>query len=132
MVNDELPCKGVKGLAEIKKVIAGEAITVEAKGMRPKSIKNQAKIIFAGNQLPILAEPDAGGAFSSRLCVLKLLQAPTLGERDVELINKLFEERHYIFSLAVDAFKNMRTRALTFSPDPVGDGMVASYRFEPL
>ena len=127
LINDELPTKGLKGLSEIKKIIAGEMITVEGKGIDADVIKNQAKLMFAGNQLPVLAEPDAGGAFSTRLCVVKLLKAPPVNERNISLIERFYEERDEIFSMAVDLFRKMRGRALVFTPDPVGDGLVEAY-----
>ena len=129
LINDELPTKGLKGLDELKKTIAGEYMTVEAKREDPGTMKNTAKLIFAGNQLPVLAEPDAGGAFSSRLCVVKLLKAPPVNKRNIDLVDQFYDERNEIFSLAVDLFRKMRgrARALTFSPDAVGDGVVVAY-----
>lgn len=128
-INDELPAR-IKGISELKKIIAGEPITVEAKGGRPRTVVNKAKLLFAGNQLPVLGEPDCAGAFSSRLCVVKLLNAPVDNERDVDLFDKLYVERNIIFSLAVDAFINMRNRGpgLCFTPDPVGDALLKEYR----
>lgn len=64
LINDELPTNGLKHLSELKKIIAGEAITIEAKGAKPKTIRNTTKLLFAGNQLPDLAEPDCGNAFT--------------------------------------------------------------------
>jgi phage/plasmid-associated DNA primase len=129
LINDELPTKGLKNLAELKKIIAGEAITIEAKGATPKTVKVKTKMLFAGNQLPDLAEADCGNAFASRLCVVAFKKAPEETDRDVNLIGDLYQERNAIFSLAIKAFIELRKRSpsLTFWEDKAADAIVKAY-----
>lgn len=130
LINDELPTKGLKHLAELKKIIAGEAITIEAKGATPKTVKVKTKMLFAGNQLPDLAEADCGNAFASRLCVVAFKKAPEETDRDVNLIDDLYQERNAIFSLAIKAFIELRKRSpsLTFWEDKAADAIVKAYK----
>lgn len=129
LINDELPTRGLKNLSELKKIIAGEMITVEAKGLRPRTIRNTTKLMFAGNQLPELAEVDSGKAFSSRLCVVFLKKAADSERRDIDLLSKLYDERNTIFSLAVNAFSKIAT-TLEFTGEPVADKALQAYAEE--
>lgn len=129
LINDELPTRGLKNLSELKKIIAGEMITVEAKGLRPRTIRNTTKLMFAGNQLPELAEVDSGNAFSSRLCVVFLKKAADSETRDIDLLSKLYNERNAIFSLAVNAFSKIAT-TLEFTGESVADKALQAYAEE--
>jgi len=128
LINDELPTKGLKNLAELKKIIAGEAITIEAKGATPKTVKVKTKMLFAGNQLPDLAEADCGNAFASRLCVVAFKKAPKESFRNVNLIDDLYKERDAIFSLAIKAFIELRKNSLVFRSDSAAESIVQAYK----
>lgn len=128
LINDELPTKGLKHLAELKKIIAGEAITIEAKGATPKTVKVKTKMLFAGNQLPDLAEADCGNAFASRLCVVAFKKAPKESFRNVNLIDDLYKERDAIFSLAIKAFIELRKNSLVFRSDSAAESIVQAYK----
>ena len=128
LINDELPTTGLKHLAELKKIIAGEAITIEAKGATPKTVKVKTKMLFAGNQLPDLAEADCGNAFASRLCVVAFKKAPKESFRNVNLIDDLYKERDAIFSLAIKAFIELRKNSLVFRSDSAAESIVQAYK----
>lgn len=128
LINDELPTKGLKNLAELKKIIAGESITVEAKGARPKTIKNHTKLIFAGNQLPELDEPDCGNAFADRICLVAFKQSIPADKKDVDLLDKLYAERDAIFSLALNYYNKMRKNNLTFTSDKAAEEILQAYK----
>lgn len=128
LINDELPTKGLKNLAELKKIIAGETITVEAKGARPKTIRNTTKLLFGGNQLPELDEADCGNAFADRICPVAFKKATPSEKKDVNLANKLFAERSAIFSKALNFYGNMRKNHLAFTNDPVADEILQAYK----
>lgn len=130
LINDELPTNGLKHLSELKKIIAGEAITIEAKGAKPKTIRNTTKLLFAGNQLPDLAEPDCGNAFASRLCVVAFKEAAPENRKNVNLVEEFYGERDAIFTLAVNAFAKMKRNALEFTEDQEADAIVQAYMDE--
>lgn len=127
VINDELPTKGVRHLSELKKFIAGEFVPIEAKGKQPTMMRNRAKLMFAGNQLPDLAEADCGNAFSSRLCVTAFKKSISTFQRDVGLVDKLYAERNIIFSMAVKAFAAISTSGLCFHTDPEAEALLKAY-----
>lgn len=129
LINDELPTNGLKRLSELKKLIAGEYITIEAKGKRPMTIKNRTKLIFAGNQLPELDEADCGNAFSSRLCVVAFKNSVEQDKWDIKLVEKLFAERDAIFSVAVKCFAKILSD-LNFTNDPDAELLLEAYKEE--
>ena len=118
VLNDELPCVGLKNLDLLKKIIAEENIIIECKGKDPKKFSPKIKLLFAGNQLPNTQEYDFGNAFAERLCVLFY---PTTLERKVWNLNLdecLYRERDAIMSLALKEAKELITSNLNFSePD---------------
>ena len=116
LINDELPTKGLKNLAELKKIIAGEAITIEAKGATPKTVKVKTKMLFAGKGI------------ASRLCVVAFKKAPKESFRNVNLIDDLYKERDAIFSLAIKAFIELRKNSLVFRSDRAAESIVQAYK----
>lgn len=128
LINDELPTAGLKRLSELKKLIAGESITIEAKGKRPMTIKNRTKMLFAGNQLPELCEADCGNAFAGRLCAVAFKNSiASEKKRDTELVDTLFEERDAIFSVAVKCFAKILPQ-VHFTKDPEAELLLEAYR----
>lgn len=126
-INDELPTRGLRHLSEYKKLISGEGLTVEAKGKKPVTIKNRTKLVFAGNQLPELAEADCGNAFADRLLITAFRKSIDSRNRDVALVDKLYAERDIIFSLAVQLFSLVVQNSFTFSNDEDSEKMLKAY-----
>ena len=130
LINDELPTTGLKNLSELKKIIAGEPIIVEAKGANPIMMENRTKMIFAGNQLPELKEADCGNAFVSRFCLIVFKKSVLPGEKKINLAEDLYKERDAIFSRAIDEYCNARKRKLEFTLDKDAEDILKSYKEE--
>ena len=129
IINDELPCTGVKNLDQIKKLICNEFLTLERKGKDVKSYKPTCKLLFAGNQLPILAEYDSGNAFAKRLKVLRFPNSIPEEEWDYDICEKMYAERNVIVSMAIKESEEFIT-TLRLSEDPEGAAIVSSYMAE--
>ncbi len=129
IINDELPCTGVKNLDQIKKLICNEFLTIERKGKDVKSFKPTCKLLFAGNQLPILAEYDSGNAFARRLKVLRFPNSIPEEQWDYEICDKMYAERNAIVSAAIKECEDFIGNLL-LAEDPEGTQIVASYMAE--
>ena len=129
IINDELPCTGVKNLDQIKKLICNEFLTIERKGKDVKSFKPTCKLLFAGNQLPILAEYDSGNAFAKRLKVLRFPNSIPEEEWDYDICEKMYAERNIIVSMAIKESEEF-IKTLRLSEDPEGAAIVSSYMAE--
>lgn len=109
----EMPLKPLKNLDTIKKIIAGNSIIAEEKGLTPEKFTPTAKIVFAANNMPALGEPDAGGAFAERI---KLVVFDKKSDaRDVKLYEKLWNDRDAFLSLAVKVMPDFIKRNLVFT-----------------
>jgi len=85
-----------------------------------------AKIVFAANNLPALAEPDVGGAFAERLLLVPF--ADRQNDTDPHLVKKLWEDRHSFLSLAVNAMPRFIKDGLCFSRDGVGERILEEFK----
>ncbi len=130
VLNDEMPTTGLKHLDTLKKAIAGEELTCERKGVDPVTFCPRVKMLFAGNQLPELSEPDFGNAFANRLVVVNFSHPVGAEKRNIHLADAFFEERDVIFSLAVKHLLTLRKHNFCFTQDAAGDEAVAVYRAE--
>ena len=128
LINDELPTAGLKHLDILKKTIAGEPLPTEKKGRDAIVSRPHVKMLFGGNQLPALAEPDYGDAFASRLSVVCFPKSVEEDQRDVHLADKLFAERDVIFSLCMKELQQMIRKNYQFTPDAAGDEAVRVYK----
>ena len=107
-----------KRLAEIsifKSITGGDAITAEFKGKDPFSFTPKCKLLFAGNALPGTTEADATKAFCNRLIVLLFNHSIPKDKQDKDLLNKLWLERNSIFTLAVEALRDLHLRNFRFT-----------------
>lgn len=129
IINDELPCAGVKNLDQLKKLICNEFLTIERKGKDVKSYKPVCKLLYAGNQLPILAEYDSGNAFAKRLKVLRFPNSIPEEEWDYDICEKMYAERNIIVSMAIKESEEF-IKTLRLSEDPEGAAIVSSYMAE--
>ena len=129
IINDELPCAGVKNLDQLKKLICNEFLTIERKGKDVKSYKPVCKLLYAGNQLPILAEYDSGNAFAKRLKVLRFPNSIPEEDWDFEICEKMYAERDAIVSSAIKESEEFIAN-LRLAEDPDGAEIVASYMAE--
>lgn len=117
IINDELPCRGVRNLDILKKVISGEEVIVEKKKGTPFALRPAVKVVFAANQLPRLAEYDSGNAFAERMTVLRFGKSIPRGEWQLDLAERLFEERDVIVSCALKEASEFIARPIEFTVD---------------
>ena len=62
-ISGELNEGELKGLNTIKALTGNDDIIGERKGRDPFVFKNKAKLVFAGNQMPLLKNLDSTSAF---------------------------------------------------------------------
>lgn len=68
--------------------------------------------------MPTTSESDATKAFINRLTILLFNHSISKEEQDKDLLDKLLDERDAIFTLAVDALRELRNRNYDFTrPD---------------
>lgn len=127
VINDELASKGLRNLDMLKKIISGEPIIVEKKGVQPEIYTPHVKCVFAANALPSLKEYDGQNAFSERLQLLTFPHAIARDEWDIGLSEKLIDERHVIFSCVIHELGDF-AKTLKFSDDPDAETVAADYR----
>jgi putative DNA primase/helicase len=71
----------------LKKIMSGEPLNANRKGIQPYPFKPYARLLFAANVLPELSEEDE--ALYRRLLLVRFIGNVTLHERDVTLKEKL-------------------------------------------
>lgn len=80
----------------IKAVSGNDTILAEDKNISPFSFTNKAALLFAGNDLPRIVGLDKTRAFSDRLIILPFNHPTEKSKQDINLVNKLIDERSYI------------------------------------
>lgn len=123
---DELPTRPIKGLDVIKRVISGNPVIIEQKGVAPKKYKPRAKIVFATNNMPSLGEPDVGGGFATRLLLIPFTKRGNAN--DPELLRRLWDERDDFLSVAVKSMPDFIARGQIFSHIPEGDRILQEFK----
>ena len=110
----ELNSEKLKNIDLIKAIISGERIMGEYKGEAPFEFTPRAKLVCAGNVLPQIPETAGADAILRRLVVLRFTEKVPEEWRDPELLEKLWQERDVIFSVALKEFKNLRRQNFHF------------------
>ncbi|EJQ91281.1 DNA primase family protein [Bacillus toyonensis] len=91
----------------IKAVSGNDTILAEEKNISPFSFTNEAALLFAGNDLPKIVGIDKTRAFSDRLIIVPFNFPTEKSKQDINLVNKLIEEKSYIVKWAVDGLKRL-------------------------
>lgn len=120
IINDELPCRGVRNLDILKKVISCEELVVEKKKGTPFTFRPTVKVVFAANQLPRLDEYDSDNAFAERMTVLRFSKTIPQSEWQTNLAECLFGERDAIISCALKEVRPFITHPTEFTEDKEG------------
>lgn len=117
-VAGEMQGKPLSEIATFKSITGSDDLSAERKGKDPFSFKPRCKLLFSGNCLPSTTENDTTKAFVNRLVVLLFNHSIPKERQDKELLNKLWEERDSIFTLAVHALRDLHFRNYQFTiPD---------------
>lgn len=128
VISHEMPLKPLKKLDKLKAIISGDPLLVEQKMIQAHAYTPTVKLITAANNLPVLGEPDAGGAFCDRLLIIPF--AKEVEDKNPNLLGELWEERDILFSLAADSAKEFIKNGLNFTPEPEGDNLVERLKNE--
>ena len=130
IINDEMPCKGLRHLDLVKRTISCEDLIGEKKKGTPFSFVPTVKIIFAANQLPRLSEYDSGNAFAERLTILHFAKTIPRKDWNLDLADLLFEERDVIISAALQEVQGFLANPTAFDEDMDGRSILADYENE--
>lgn len=105
----------LRDISIFKSITGGDSIQAEYKGKDPFSFIPRCKLLFAGNVLPIFSESDTTNAFANRVNLLLFHHSIPKEDQDKELLDKLIAERDAIFTLAMDALRELRDRNYCFT-----------------
>lgn len=126
-VAGEIQGKQLTEIATFKSITGGDAITGEYKGKDPFSFTPRCKLLFAGNALPGTSESDATKAFVNRLIVLLFNHSIPKEKQDKDLLKKLWNERDSIFTLAMQALKDLHERNYRFTVPAESSEFIKSF-----
>jgi len=123
---DEMPNAPLRKLDVIKRIIGGNPVLIEGKGVNAKKYRPCAKIVFATNNLPTLGEPDVGGGFAERLHIIPFSQRSNA--TDPNLAANLWNDRDVFLSVAVHAMPDFIKRGYSFSQDNKSARLLAEFK----
>lgn len=127
VLNDEIGVVGIRRLDILKKIISGEALILEDKRAEPVSYTPHVKLIYAANALPSLGEYDAENAFASRILVVQFGKTLPREQWDLELKDKIIQERNVIISMAIKESGDF-VKTLQFTTDPESERVIEAYK----
>ena len=114
----ELSEKSFSASDMFKILTSNEMVTAEHKGCKPFEFKLRCKSLNAGNCIPEIKNNNGMIALLNRMVILLFPISIDKDKQDIELINKLWEERDSIFSAALDALVQLQKNNFHFTePD---------------
>lgn len=111
----ELSEKSFSSIDIFKMMTSNEVVTAEHKGCKPFEFRMKCKSLNAGNMLPDIKGTEGIGAIINRMVVLLFPKSISREDQDLNLIDKLWEERDSIFSTALDALVELKNRNFIFT-----------------
>lgn len=114
-VSGEIQWKKLREITTFKCITGGDRIEAEYKEKDLFSFVPRCKLLFAGNALPTTSEADATRAFVNRLTILLFNHSIPKEKQDKDLLDKLLAERDAIFTLAMDALRELKNRNYCFT-----------------
>lgn len=99
----------------IKAVSGNDTILAEEKNISPFSFTNEAALLFAGNDLPKIVGLDKTRAFTDRLIIVPFNFPTEKSKQDLDLVNKLIEEKSYIVKWAVEGLTRLIKKNYIFT-----------------
>ena len=108
-LSGEIPVEAIPARAYnlFKALVGHDPVTAERKGKDPFAFTFMGTLVFAGNVLPEFKAIDGSEALLSRMALLKFNRGIPEGERDLEVLEKLYEARNEIISFAVDSLRDL-------------------------
>lgn len=127
-IGDDIPDKLLNDSSVFKKLITGETIIAERKGVDPVEFKPYCKFFLAANNLPPVS--DRSRAFYSRMLIIPLNHDFSNGG-NAELKDRTWTEQDltYLTRLAIEALKRVRKHGGFYTPDCVKE-LVHQYEVE--
>lgn len=114
----EIAGRTLNDISIFKSATGGDRIEGEFKGKDPFYFVPRCKHLFAGNTLPLTTDTDATAAFINRVRVLLFNTSIPSEQQDKNLLDKLWEERDSIVTLALRALRKLAQRNYEFTvPD---------------
>ena len=123
----EIRASSIRNIDIFKSIVGGDSMTGEFKGKTPFSFSCKTKLLFAGNALPTLGEDETTEAFVSRLCILPFPVSIQPQDRRPGLLEELYLERNGIFSLAMQALKELMDANFQFQACDQTDELFSAF-----
>lgn len=117
-ISTELSEKSFAATDIYKMLTSNEIVTAEHKGKKPFEFRLRCKAINAGNMLPDMDKVEGMEAILNRMTILLFPVSIPKEEQDMQLSQKLWEERDSIFSNALDELSYLVADGFKFTePD---------------
>lgn len=114
----EMKNKKLREISTLKAITGGDRISAEFKRCKIFTFTPKAKLLFAGNALPLSAEAESTRAYLNRICLLTFPNSIPREAQDKTLGDKLWAERNAIFTKAVNTLPKLVAGKFEFaSPD---------------
>ena len=115
-ISGEIPSGALPGRAldVFKSITGGDRIELERKGSQPFSAVVDTKLLFAGNTLPIFSRVDGTNSLIERLHILLFDNAVDESEIDINIEEKLWQERSTIVRHSLEALHRFVLQKNTF------------------
>ncbi|MGG1518750.1 phage/plasmid primase, P4 family [Paenibacillus oryzisoli] len=114
-ISGELHNGDIRYFDTLKALTGNDAMVAERKGEAPFYFINRAKLVFAGNQMPLVSKLDSTTAFTDRIVFLLFDYSVPEEERDYSLLHKIMEERDFIVSWAIEGLKRLMQNRFVFT-----------------
>lgn len=111
----EIAGRALRDISIFKSVTGNDRIAGEFKGHDPFYFTSRCKLLFSGNTLPLTTELDTTKAFVNRIRVLLFNTSVPLEEQDKQLLEKLWDKRDSIITLALHAAQALMERNYEFT-----------------
>ena len=126
-VAGEIAGRNLNDISIFKSITGNDRIAGEFKGQNPFYFTPRCKLLFSGNTLPVTTETDTTAAFVNRIRVLLFNTSVPSEEQDKRLLDKLWEERNAIITLALRAVQDLAKRNFEFSLPKDSKEFLASF-----
>lgn len=111
---------------KIKLLTGDPRIECEEKFVQSRTVVHHCKFLFASNHPIQLKEDDE--AFYQRIVLIPFLYSITDDEKDYQLPDKLWKERHAIATKAAHAYRELCENNFVFHTSQMADEILASWR----
>lgn len=103
----EMSEQGFPDIDVFKALTGGDSIFGERKGRDGFSYRPKVKLLNAGNVMPVPKKNDGTAAIAERMLFLVFNKSISRECWEMDLVDKLFLEKDFICSLAVDTLKGL-------------------------